>query len=123
LKVDFGLFGGSLQEFDAKPRISLSDIATKGALILNKMELVNKVAEQTGLKKKDAETAVNSVFSVIEEALAAGDKVQVIGFGTFETRERSARSGRNPQTGETISIPASTVPAFKPGNRLKEVIR
>lgn len=123
MKVDFGLFGWCLQEFRAKPRISLSDIATKGAFILNKMELVNKVAEQTGLKKKDAETAVNSVFSVIEEALAAGEKVQVIGFGTFETRERSARSGRNPQTGETISIPASTVPAFKPGNRLKEVIR
>ena len=75
------------------------------------------------LKKKDAETAVNSVFAAIEEALAAGDKVQIIGFGTFETRERSARSGRNPQTGESISIPASTVPAFKPGNRLKEMTK
>lgn len=90
---------------------------------MNKMDLVNKVAEQAGLKKKDAEAAVNSVFSAIEDALSAGEKVQIIGFGTFETRSRSARSGRNPQTGETISIPASTVPAFKPGNRLKEVIR
>lgn len=90
---------------------------------MNKMDLINKVAEETGLKKKDAEQAVNSVFTVIEEALAAGEKVQIIGFGTFETRSRSARSGRNPQTGETIEIPASTVPAFKPGNKLKEVTR
>ncbi|MCL6599334.1 HU family DNA-binding protein [Alicyclobacillus macrosporangiidus] len=90
---------------------------------MNKVDLINKVAEQTGLKKKDAEAAVNSVFSAIEEALAAGEKVQVIGFGTFETRKRSARSGRNPQTGEVISIPESTVPAFKPGNRLKELTK
>jgi len=87
------------------------------------MDLVNKVAEKTGLKKKDAELAVNSVFDSIEEALSGGEKVQVIGFGTFETRSRSARSGRNPQTGETIEIPASTVPAFKPGNKLKESTR
>lgn len=84
------------------------------------MELINKVAENTGLKKKDAELAVNSVFDIIEEALSTGEKVQVIGFGTFETRSRAARSGRNPQTGEVIEIPASTVPAFKPGNKLKE---
>jgi DNA-binding protein HU-beta len=86
---------------------------------VNKTDLINKVAEKAGLKKKDAELAVNSVFEVIEEALANGEKVQVIGFGTFETRTRAARSGRNPQTGETITIPASTVPAFKPGNKLK----
>src|SRR5579875_1887888 len=94
-----------------------------GYLRVNKMELINKVAEKTGLKKKDAELAVNSVFDTIEEALAAGEKVQVIGFGTFETRSRAARSGRNPQTGEVIEIPASTVPAFKPGNKLKESTR
>lgn len=90
---------------------------------MNKLDLVNKVAEKTGLKKSQAEAAVNSVFSAIEEALSAGEKVQLIGFGTFETRTRSARSGRNPQTGEAISIPESVVPAFKPGNKLKEVIR
>ncbi|OFW82203.1 MAG: DNA-binding protein [Alicyclobacillus sp. RIFOXYA1_FULL_53_8] len=90
---------------------------------MNKMDLVNKVAETANLKKKDAELAVNSVFAAIEDALAAGEKVQIIGFGTFETRERSARSGRNPQTGESISIPASTVPAFKPGNRLKDLTK
>lgn len=87
---------------------------------MNKTDLINKVAESTGLKKKDAELAVNGVFDAIEEALASGDKVQIIGFGTFETRQRSARSGRNPQTGETINIPASTIPAFKPGNKLKD---
>ncbi|MCY0865872.1 MAG: HU family DNA-binding protein [Sulfobacillus sp.] len=87
------------------------------------MELINRVAEKTNLKKKDAESAVNAVFEIIEEALANGEKVQIIGFGTFETRSRAARSGRNPQTGEVIEIPASTVPAFKPGNKLKEVTR
>ncbi|MDP9729756.1 HU family DNA-binding protein [Alicyclobacillus sp. TC] len=90
---------------------------------MNKADLVNKVADKTGLKKKDAEAAVNSVFESIEEALREGEKVQVIGFGTFETRTRAARSGRNPQTGETIEIPAATVPAFKPGNKLKELTR
>ena len=87
---------------------------------MNKMDLIAKVSDKTGLKKKDAELAVNSVFETIEEALADGEKVQLIGFGTFETRSRSARSGRNPQTGAVIDIPASTVPAFKPGNKLKE---
>lgn len=87
------------------------------------MELIAKVAEKSGLKKKDAEAAVNSVFEVISEALANGDKVQLVGFGTFETRRRAARTGRNPQTGEEISIPESVVPAFKPGNKLKEVMK
>jgi len=95
----------------------------RGISKLNKMELINKVSEKTGLKKKDAEIAVNSVFDIIEDTLASGEKVQVIGFGTFETRSRAARSGRNPQTGEVIEIPASTVPAFKPGNKLKESTR
>lgn len=92
----------------------------RGISQVNKMELINKVAETTSLKKKDVELAVNSVFETIEETLSSGEKVQVIGFGTFETRSRAARSGRNPQTGEVIQIPASTVPAFKPGNKLKE---
>lgn len=90
---------------------------------MNKMELIAKVAEKSGLKKKDAEAAVNSVFEVISEALANGEKVQLVGFGTFETRRRAARTGRNPQTGEEISIPESVVPAFKPGNKLKEVMK
>ncbi|MBX6352660.1 MAG: HU family DNA-binding protein [Thermoflavifilum sp.] len=90
---------------------------------MNKNDLISKVAEATGLKKKDAEAAVNAVFGAIEDALKSGDKVQIIGFGTFETRKRAARSGRNPQTGEAITIPESTVPAFKPGNKLKELTR
>lgn len=90
---------------------------------MNKQELINKTSEKSGLTKKDTETLVNSLFSTIEEALGAGEKVQVLGFGTFEVRERASRSGRNPQTGETIQIAASKVPAFKPGNNLKEKVK
>jgi DNA-binding protein HU-beta len=90
---------------------------------MNKVELIAKVAEKSGLTKKDAELAINSFIETVSEALAQGDKVQLIGFGTFETRKRSARSGRNPQTGEIINIPESVVPAFKPGNKLKEVTK
>ena len=90
--------------------------------MLNKTELVNAVAEKTELTKKDAEKALNAVFASIEEALASGEKVQIVGFGTFEVRERAARMGRNPKTGEEISIPATQVPAFKPGKTLKEAV-
>jgi DNA-binding protein HU-beta len=90
---------------------------------MNKNELVMNIAEKSGLTKKDVETVVNGVVEEITEALTNGDKVQFVGFGTFETRERSSRSGRNPQTGETIEIPASTVPAFKAGNKLKEAVK
>lgn len=90
---------------------------------MNKQELINKTAEKSGLSKKDAELAVNSIFESIEGALGAGEKVQIIGFGTFETRERAARNGRNPQTGQVIEIPAAKAPAFKPGNSLKEKVK
>lgn len=90
---------------------------------MNKVELIAAVSEKSGLKKKDAELAVNSLLDTIEEALKAGDKVQLIGFGTFETRKRAARSGRNPKTGEEITIPESVIPAFKPGNKLKEATK
>jgi len=89
---------------------------------MNKTELVNAVAESTELSKKDATKAVDAVFDAIQEALQNGDKVQLIGFGNFEVRERSARKGRNPQTGEEIEIAASRVPAFKPGKALKEAV-
>lgn len=96
----------------------------KGACrFMNKVDLVNKVVEKSGLKKKDVEATVNAVLDSISEALAGGEKVQIIGFGTFETRKRAARNGRNPQTGEVISIPESFVPAFKPGNKLKDVTK
>jgi Bacterial nucleoid DNA-binding protein len=89
----------------------------------NKQDLVSKVAEQSDLSKKDAEKAVNAVFTSISDYLAAGDKVQLIGFGTFETRERAARTGRNPQTGEELKIEATTVPAFKAGKALKDAVK
>jgi len=88
---------------------------------LNKTELIAKVAELTDLSKKDATKAVDAVFDAISDALQTGDKVQLVGFGTFEVRERQARKGRNPQTGDEIDIPASKMPAFKPGKSLKEL--
>ncbi|MFP4978597.1 HU family DNA-binding protein [Paenibacillus sp. CN-4] len=89
---------------------------------MNKTDLVNNIAEKSGLSRKDVETVVNGFLSEVTDALAGGDKVQLIGFGTFETRKRSGRTGRNPQTGLTIEIPESTVPAFKAGNKLKEAV-
>jgi len=89
----------------------------------NKAELIGKVAELTGLTKKDSTQAVDAVFSVIQEELAKGEKVQLIGFGNFEVRERAARKGRNPQTGEEIEIAASKVPAFKAGKALKDAVK
>jgi DNA-binding protein HU-beta len=85
----------------------------------NKAELIDNVATKTGLTKKDATAAVDAVFSSIQSTLAKGEKVQLIGFGNFEVRQRAARKGRNPQTGAEIEIPASTVPAFKPGKALE----
>lgn len=89
---------------------------------MNKADLVNAVAEKAELTKKEAEKALGAVLSTIEEALAQGDKVQLVGFGTFEVRDRAQRTGRNPKTGEEIIIPASKVPAFKPGKALKEAV-
>lgn len=89
----------------------------------NKAELIDKVAASTDLTKKDATAAVEAVFESITDTLANGEKVQVIGFGNFEVRDRAARKGRNPQTGEEIQIPASKVPAFKAGKALKEAVK
>lgn len=90
---------------------------------MNKTDLIAAVAERTELTKKDAGNAVNAVFDLISETLASGDSVQLIGFGNFEVRDRAARKGRNPQTGEEIDIPASKTPAFKPGKQLKESVK
>ncbi len=89
---------------------------------MNKTQLVEVVALKTGLKKKEAEAAVNAVTEAIAEAMKAGDKVQLIGFGTFAVKERAARSGRNPKTGETITIAASKNPTFAAGKALKDSI-
>ena len=86
---------------------------------MNKSELVAAVAAKAGLSKKDGEKAVNAAFEAITEALVKGDKVQLIGFGTFGTKKRAARTGRNPQTGATIKVPASKVVSFAPSSALK----
>ena len=90
---------------------------------MNKTELIALVAEKTDLSKKDVTRVVDAVFEIITDALQNGDKVQLVGFGNFEVRERSARKGRNPQTGEEIDIPAGKVPAFRPGKALKDAIK
>ena len=89
---------------------------------MNTTQLIDVVAAKTGLKKKEADAAVEAVFTAIEEALIAGEKVQVIGFGSFDVKERAARSGRNPATGATIEIPASKYPAFSAGKALKDKV-
>jgi len=89
---------------------------------VNKAELVAAVAEKSELTKKDAEKAVNAVVASVTEALKKGDKVQVVGFGTFEVRQRAAREGLNPATKEKIQIPATKAPVFKAGKALKESV-
>ncbi len=89
---------------------------------MNKAELINAVAEKAGLSKKDTETVVNATIDVIADALADGDKVQLVGFGAFEVKSRAERTGRNPKTKEEIKIPASKVPVFKPGKALKDTV-
>ncbi len=89
---------------------------------MNKTELVAAVAEKAALSKKDAEKAVGAVVDTITAALADGDKVQLVGFGTFEVRERAARTGKNPRTGAAIKIAASKVPAFKAGQAFKNTV-
>jgi DNA-binding protein HU-beta len=90
---------------------------------VNKNEFVTAIADKSGLTKKDAEAALNAYTEVVTDALKAGDSVQLIGFGTFEVRERAARQGRNPHTGEAIEIAAAKAPAFKPGKALKDAIQ
>jgi len=90
---------------------------------LNKAELVAAVAEKAEMSKKDAEKAVNAVFSAIEDALVKNDKVQLVGFGTFEVKNRAERTGLNPQTKEKITIPASKVPGFKAGKALRDAVQ
>ena len=89
---------------------------------MNKTELVAAVAEQTELSKKDAEAALKAFIDVVSEELKKGEKVQLVGFGTFEVSERAAREGRNPQTGETMEIKASKTPKFKAGKALKDMM-
>jgi len=87
---------------------------------MNKSDLINSIASKSGLNKKNSETALNAFISSVEDTLKAGEKVTLVGFGTFEVRERAARKGRNPQTKQEITIPASKAPVFKAGKGLKD---
>ncbi len=89
---------------------------------MNKTELIAEVANKAGLSRKDAEKALGAVVETITEAVVKGDKVQLVGFGSFETKRREARTGRNPKTKETIEIPATRVPVFKAGKALKDAV-
>ena len=89
---------------------------------MNKNELISAVAEATGISKKDTSAVIGATLDKIAEAMVAGDKVQLVGFGTFETRERSERTGKNPRTGEEVKIAACKAPAFKAGKALKDAV-
>ncbi len=93
------------------------------AVTAGKSDIVDAVAEKTGLTKKDAQSALDAVLEAVTESLQRGERVQLTGFGTFETRYRKERRGKNLQTGETIMIPATTVPAFKAGKALKDAVK
>ena len=103
---------------------SVSGVETKysGGNKMNKVELVEAVAKQTGLSKKDAEAALKAYLAVITKALVKGDKIQLVGFGTFEVSKRPARKGRNPKTGEEMKIKACKAPKFKAGKALKDAV-
>lgn len=100
----------------------MTDRKKRGKIVMNKTQLIEVVAEKANLKKKDAEAAVNAFTAAIEEALKAGEKVQLVGFGTFEVKERAARDGHNPKTGEKITIAASKRPTFTAGKALKDSV-
>lgn len=99
-----------------------SIVCCQEGFVLNKADLVGQIASKTGMTKKDTEPIVSALLDTIQAALKDGEKVQLVGFGTFEVRDRAARKGRNPQTGKDIEIPASRIPAFKPGKVLKDAI-
>jgi len=89
---------------------------------MNKSEFISAIADASGLTKADAERAIEGMFTVVKKTLKSGDSISLVGFGTFEVRERAARTGRNPRTGETLKIKASKVPAFKAGKALKDAL-
>ncbi len=98
------------------------NIKKKGEKNMNKTQFVEAIAAKSGLSKKAAEAALNAMTDVVAETLKAGEKIQLVGFGTFEVKERAARAGRNPKTGETIQIAASKTPAFSAGKALKDSV-
>lgn len=99
------------------------DTRNGGAMFMNRTELVAKMAEKAEVSKKDAEKLLKAFIETVEETVKTDDNVQLVGFGTFEARERTAREGKNPRTGEKISIPACKVPAFKAGKAFKDLLK
>lgn len=94
-----------------------------GVINMNRTELISEMAEKAGVSKKDADNVLKAFIDTVESAVKADDKVQLVGFGTFESRERAAREGKNPRTGEKITIAAAKVPAFKPGKAFKDLLK
>ena len=103
-------------------QLAYLEINDKGDTFMNKTELIEAIAKESQLSKKDAEAALSAYTTVVTKALKKGDKVTLVGFGTYEVRKRAARTGKNPQTGETIKIAAAKIPAFKPGKGLKDAV-
>ena len=103
-------------------QLAYLEINDKGDTFMNKTELIEAIAKESKLSKKDAEAALSAYTTVVTKALKKGDKVTLVGFGTYEVRKRAARTGKNPQTGETIKIAAAKIPAFKPGKGLKDAV-
>ena len=97
-------------------------IKYQGDKIMNKTELIATVAGKTGMTKKDTEAAIKAILDIVGDSLKKGEKVQLIGFGSFEIHERAARTGKNPRTGESVTIPASSTPVFKAGKALKDAV-
>ena len=94
----------------------------KGTLFMNKEELVQEVAKKAKVTQKEAANVINELMDIVQKTVAKGEKVTLVGFGTFEARKRAARTGRNPQTGKAIDIPAKTAPVFSAGKKFKEVV-
>ncbi|WGO82161.1 HU family DNA-binding protein [Arsenophonus apicola] len=90
---------------------------------MNKTELINQIAEKADLTKKDSEKALNAFIETVTESLKSGNSVQLVGFGSFQVKQRAAREGRNPKTGEALKIAASNVPSFKAGQKLKDAVK
>lgn len=103
--------------------ITKSFVGKAGVINMNRTELISEMAVKAGVSKKDADNVLKAFIDTVESAVKADDKVQLVGFGTFESRERAAREGKNPRTGEKITIAAAKVPAFKPGKAFKDLLK
>jgi len=120
--VPFELFGRSIETIIRSTNINRTEYE-KGIRQMNKAELIESIAKMTKLTKVDAEAALNSTLETIKKSVKKGDDVTLIGFGTFTRAKRKARTGRNPQTGKEIKIPATTVPKFRPGREFKDILK